>query len=440
MRLKSRIRFAAVALAAAGGLGVANDVAAQTSNEIFVPVLVYRTGPYAPNGVPWADGYVDYLKLVNERDGGVNGIKIAFEECETGYATDRGVECYERLKSKKPVAVNPLSTGITFALTEKVPGDRITLMTTGYGRSESVDGSVFKWNFPFLGTYWDAADMLVQHVKKKGSLKGKKIALVYHDSPYGKEPIKVLEEHARKEGFELIKLPVTHPGVEQKATWLQIRQQRPDYVFLWGWGVMNSTSIKEAIAVGYPRLQMYGVWWSSAEPDVQPAEMAAKGYNGIALGHSSERDRPIHKEMLKYLYDKGKGTASKKEEIGSVLYNRGMLSAILTVEAIKQAQSKYGKRVVTGEEVRWGAENLNLDAGKIKTLGVEGMMQPMKTSCRDHEGVAKGRIHTWDGTQWSYTSDWYTADSKFLRPLIEQQAKDYAAEKKLERRDCSKET
>ena len=439
MKTTFRIKTAALTLAVAGALGIANDAMAQ-SNEIFVPVLVYRTGPYAPNGVPWADGYVDYLKLVNERDGGVNGIKIAYEECETGYATDRGVECYERLKSKKPVAVNPLSTGITFALTEKVPADKIVLMTTGYGRSESVDGSVFKWNFPFLGTYWDAADMLVQHVKTKGSLKGKKIALVYHDSPYGKEPIKVLEEHAKKEGFEFIKLPVTSPGVEQKATWLQIRQQRPDYVFLWGWGVMNSTAIKEAIAVGYPRLQMYGVWWSSAEPDVQPAEMAAKGYNGIALGHSSERDRPIHKEMVKFLYDKGKGTASKKEEVGSVLYNRGMISAMLTVEAIKQAQSKYGKRVVTGEEVRWGAENLNLDSARIKTLGIEGMMQPMKTSCRDHEGVAKGRIHTWDGTQWSYTSEWYTADTKFLRPLIDQQAKAYAGEKKLEQRDCSKES
>jgi hypothetical protein len=34
--------------------------------------------------------------------------------------------------------------------------------------------------------------------------------------------------------------------VEQKATWLQIRQQRPDYVFMWGWGVMNSTALKEA--------------------------------------------------------------------------------------------------------------------------------------------------------------------------------------------------
>jgi branched-chain amino acid transport system substrate-binding protein len=202
---------------------------------------------------------------------------------------------------------------------------------------------------------------------------------------------------------------------------------------------MNSTSIKEAIAVSYPRLQMYGVWWSSAEPDVMPAEAAAKGYNGITLGHSSESDRPIHKEMIKILYDKGKGTAAKKEDVGAVLYNRGMLSAMLVVESIRTAQAKYGKRVVTGEEVRWGAENLNIDVARIKAMGMEGMMQPMKTSCSDHEGVRKGRIHTWDGAKWSYTSDWYEADAKFLKPLIQEFAAKYAADKKITPRDCSKE-
>src|SRR5207253_4572129 len=147
-RMRSNLKFKAAALALASALGVfaAQEALAQ-ANEIFVPVLVYRTGPYAPNGVPWADGFVDYLKLVNERDGGVNGVKIAYEECETGYATDRGVECYERLKSKKPVAFSPLSTGITYALTEKAPGDKVTLITAGYGRADSVDGAVFDWNF-----------------------------------------------------------------------------------------------------------------------------------------------------------------------------------------------------------------------------------------------------------------------------------------------------
>ena len=437
MKRTISMKAAAAALAAVGAFGVLQEAAAQSANEIFVPALVYRTGAYAPNGIPWADGFVDYIKLVNERDGGVNGVKLAYEECETGYATDRGVECYERLKSRKPVAFSPLSTGITYALTDKAPGDKIVLVTAGYGRADSVDGSVFQWNFPMMGTYWDGADILVQHVKKKGSLKGKKIALVYHDSPYGKEPIPVLEELAKREGFTLLKLPVTHPGVEQKATWLQIRQQRPDYVFLWGWGVMNSTAIKEAIAVSYPRLQMYGIWWAAAEPDVEPAEAAAKGYNGLAMGHSAEKDRPIHKDMVKFLYDKGKGTAKSKAEVGSVLYNRGMLSAMLTVEAIRKAQEKYGKRVVTGEEVRWGAENLNIDAARIKALGVEGIMPVVKTSCRDHGGAHRARVHTWDGKQWSYTSDTYEANMQLLRPMIESSARAYAGEKKITPVTCS---
>ena len=144
--------------------------------------------------MPFANGYVDYLKLVNARDGGINGVKITFEECETGYATDKGVECYERLKGKGPTgatAFHTLSTGITYAVTDKTFADKIPIITAGYGRADSVDGTVFGWNFPLGGTYWDAADMLVQHIGKKegglDKLKGKKIALVYHDSPYGKE-------------------------------------------------------------------------------------------------------------------------------------------------------------------------------------------------------------------------------------------------------------
>jgi branched-chain amino acid transport system substrate-binding protein len=437
MKLNLRVKAAAVALAAAGGLAWAADAAAQ-AKEIFVPVLVYRTGPYAPNGVPWADGFVDYLKLVNARDGGVNGVKIAYEECETGYATDRGVECYERLKSKHPVAFSPLSTGITYALTEKAPGDHIVLITAGYGRADSVDGQVFHWNFPMMGTYWDGADILVQHVKKKGSLKGKKIALVYHDSPYGKEPIPVLEALAKKEGFQLLLLPVTHPGVEQKATWLQIRQQRPDYVFLWGWGVMNSTAIKDAISVSYPRLQMYGIWWSGAEPDVIPAESAAKGYNALALGHSAENDHPIHKDIMKYLYDKGQGTAADRKEVGQVLYNRGMLSAILTVESIRTAMAHFGNGVMTGDQVRWGAEHLNLDANRLKQLGVAGMMVPIHTSCKDHGSGHEARIETWDGSSWSYTSDLYKADYKLLEPMVEASANKYAQEKGI-KPACAKE-
>lgn len=443
MKPRSALLAAAAASALVSSALLGNAAYAQAKEQFF-PVLVYRTGAFAPNGVPWANGFVDYLKLTNAR-GGINGVKIVWEECETGYATDRGVECYERLKGKNGGATmfQPLSTGITFALTEKAPVDKIPLITAGYGRSESQDGGVFKWNFPLAGTYWVAADVLIQHIGKKegglANLKGKKIALVYHDSPFGKEPIPLLQERAAMHGFQLSLLPVTSPGVEQKSTWLQIRQQRPDYILLWGWGVMNSTALKEAQAVGYPREKMYGVWWAGAEPDVKDVGMGAKGYNAITMQHGAEPNAPFIKEILEKVHGKGQGTGPK-EEVGSVLYVRGAMSAMLAVEGVRAAQERFGKgKVMTGEQVRWGLENLNLTQAKLDALGFKGVMRPISTSCQDHMGAAWARIHTWDGTKWQFTSDWYQADEQIIKPMVRAAADKYAAEKKIQRRtpqDC----
>lgn len=443
MKLRQFVLAATVAAAGVASALVSTAVTAQT-NEQFFPVLVYRSGAYAPNGVPFANGYVDYLKLTNAR-GGINGVKVSYEECETGYATDRGVECYERLKNRNGGATvfQPLSTGITFALTEKAPEDKIPLITAGYGRSESADGGVFKWNFPLAGTYWVAADVLIQHLAKKeggyDKLKGKKIALVYHDSPFGKEPIPVLEERAAMHGFQLSLLPVTHPGVEQKATWLQIRRDRPDYVLNWGWGVMNSTLLREAQATGFPRDKIYGVWWAGAEPDVKDVGMDAKGYNAITMQHGTEKGSDIVKEVLEKLHAKGQGTGPR-DEVGEVLYMRGLLSAMFAIEGVRQAQEKYGKgKVMTGTQTRWGLENLNLTQPKLDALGFKNVLRPISTSCTDHMGAAWARIHTWDGTKWEFSSDWYEADDQILKPMVKAAADTYAAEKNLTRRapaDC----
>ena len=435
--MKIRSLALAVSLAAIGITSAVTAPAAfAQAKEQFFPVLVYRTGAYAPNGNPWANGYVDYLKLVNAQ-GGINGVKISFEECEFGYATDRGVECYERLKGKNGGAtvIQPLSTGVTFALTDKAPVDKIPLITAGYGRSESQDGSVFMWNYPLLGTYWVAADVAIQHIGKQAGgldkLKGKKIALVYHDSPFGKEPIPMLQERAKMHGFELILLPVAHPGVEQKATWLQIRQGRPDNVLLWGWGVMNSTALKEAQATGYPREKMLGVWWAGAEPDVKDVGAGAKGYSALALQHSAEPNSKVVKDVLAQLHAKGQGTGPK-EEVGQVLYMRGLISAMLGVEGVRKAQDRFGKgKVMTGEQTRWGLENLNLDQKTLDAMGFAGVMRPVQTSCLDHMGASYTRIQTWDGSKWVPGNDWYQADDKVLRPMVLGASRKYAEEKKI---------
>jgi branched-chain amino acid transport system substrate-binding protein len=438
--MKLRQLTAAVLVAAAGLSAVATSALAQEKVQFF-PSLTGRTGPVAPNATPFANGYADYMKLVNER-GGINGVKTLVEECETAYDTARGVECYERLKGKHGGATvfQPLSTGITFALTEKVPTDKVPLITSGYGRSDSADGNMFKWNFPLIGHYWVAGDTVLKHIANKAGgwdkLKGKKIAVVYHDSPFGRELLPIVNERAAMHGFTIQPLPVAAPGVEQKATWLQVRQNRPDFVIMQTWGVMTSTAIKEAVATGYPRENMFGTWWSGAEPDLKDVGQAAKGYNAVMMQHGAEPGSDVVKEILTKVHGKGQGTGPK-DEVGQVLYMRGVVGAMLAVEGARTAQERFGKgKPVTPEQARWGYENLNLTQAKLDALGFKGVMRPVSTSCADHMGSAWARVHTWDGAKFTWSSDWLQADDSIIRPMVKASADKYGAEKKLSRREA----
>src|SRR6476660_8565647 len=194
--------------------GVASIATAQ--NEQYIPGLSYRVGPYAACGSGYFGGAIDYFTLVN-LNGGINGVKIVWEECETEYNAARGVECYERLKTRHGGAttVEPLSTGIAYGLFERVAQDKIPMTTNGYGLGSSADGRVFNWVFPLGTTYWDQAAAMIAYIGQKeggdAKLKGKKIAYLYHDSAFGKEAIPVVDALAAQLGFELTKIPITPP-------------------------------------------------------------------------------------------------------------------------------------------------------------------------------------------------------------------------------------
>ena len=422
---------------------LAVPAAAQEGEVQYFPALPYRSGPYAPSGIPLGSGYADYLTMLQERDGGINGIAIHYEECDTGYNNDRGVECYERLKDSgpsEPAAWHPLSTGITYALIPRAEQDKVPLLSIGYGRADASDGRVFPWVFTLPITYWAGADAVIQYIQQEegGSLQGKKIALVYHDSAYGREPIATLERLAKEEGFELSLFPVAPPGLEQKATWLQVgRQLRPDWTLMWGWGVMNSTAIQEAAAVGYPMDRFIGIWWSGTEPDVRPAGQGGVGYKSLNF-HATGTDFPAIQDILTYLYDQDQGYG-EREGVGEVNYNRGVLNAALAVEAVRTAQAEYGERPLTGAEVRWGLENLHITDERWEELGLGDFARTVQLSCEDHEGGGSAYVQQWNGTSWERASDWIQPRNDELRPAYEASAAQYAQEQGIEIRDCSAE-
>ena len=409
----------------------------QAQDEQFFPFLVYRTGPYAAGGSGFFGGLADYMELLNLRDGGVGDIKLTWEECETAYNSDRGVECYERLKKNGPTGaslVQPLSTGITYRLIERATVDKIPLMTMGYGRTDATDGRIFPYVFPIVTNYWSQNTAKIKYIAMKEGgmehLKGKKIANLYHESSYGRETIPVLNRQADIYDFEVRHFPVPHPGLDQKATWLQIvRRYRPDWVILRGWGIMNPTALKEAARVGFPANRIVGVWWSGAEEDVIPAGKAAISYTAAGF-HPAGRDFPIINAILDKVHGSGKGHISANR-IGTIYYNRGVVAGILATEAMHTAQSKFGHRSLTGEEFRWGLENMKLTAERIEELGATGLISPIQITCSDHEGGGKVKFLTWTGKRWKDASDWITPDQSIVRPMIEASAAKYASEKNI---------
>ena len=428
----------ALAAAVAAGPAVTTALAA---GEMFVPLLVYRTGPYAPNGIPLANGFNDYFNLINDRDGGVNGVRLAFEECETQYDTKQGVECYERLKGKSPVLVNPFSTGITYQLIPKAPGDKIVVHSSGYGMTASADGRWFPWVFNFPMTYWSQASAFVKYVAQQeggtDKLKGKKIVHVYHNSPYGKEANPTLETLARDLGFELTLLAVDHPGQEQKSTWLQVRRLNPAWIYLSGWGVMNQVAVKEAAAIGFPMDHVVGNWWTGTEADVVPAGEGAKGYKSMTF-HAPGHGFKVHQDIFKHVYDKGKG-AAKREDVGEVLYNRSIINAMLDTEAMRLAMTRFGNKPLTGEQLRWGMENLNVTEKRLEELGMKGMLRPLRMTCENHEGNGMAAVQQWDGKKWTIISDWIEPMRDVVRPKLEAAAIEEAKKLGYAMRDCAKE-
>ena len=419
------------------GLAVGALVATSSlAQDQYIPILSYRAGPYAAGGSGFFGGAIDYFNLIN-MTGGINGVKVSWEECETEYNASRGVECYERLKKNNGGAslVEPLSTGIAYAILDRVAQDKIPMTTLGYGRSDAANGQVFPWVFPLITSYWNQAAAMIKYLGDKNGgmdkLKGKKIVHLYHDSAFGKEPFPVFEAYAKKLGFELIKIAVPHPGNEQQSQWLQIRQANPDYVILWGWGVMNPTSLKAAARVGYPREKILGVWWSGSEEDVIPAGDAAKGYTSMTF--NTPGNYPVLDQIRQKVYAANKGNLEDKSRIGSVYHMRGVSAAILWVEAIRKAQEKYGKgKVMTASQIRWGFENLNVDEARQKVLGAFGMFPPIKTSCQDHEGSGAVKVQLWDGKAWkAVTPNWVVGDKAMTRAMLEKSSAEYAAEKKI---------
>jgi branched-chain amino acid transport system substrate-binding protein len=409
--MKAWLKVGVGAAVAAAALAGASLASAQ-NKEIVLGFQTDRTGATANIGVPLGTGYNDYVALVNSK-GGVEGYKLKVLEIDNEYKVPPAVEGYERQKKDGAVIIGLFGTPHTQALTARLVEDKIPGTSPGFGSAVSRDGGKYPYLFPMAASYWSQMAGGLQFAKTQlgGNLKGKKIAYIMYDNPAGKEPLPVLEAIAKQEGFDFRVFAVPPPGVEMGAQILDLTQRyRPDFVITHLFGRSPSVSVKELKRNGFPLRKVVAMAWGGAEADIEAAGgyAAAEGYNTIQFAGAGT-DFPVIREILNMYSSQGK--EPPKDLRSSVMYNRGVLTAAIHVEGIRNAIKAKGGAAITGEDVKKGFESIS-----GFTLG--GLVPPLKITPQDHEGGGWVKIYQVKGGSLQPVGDWYQGFPAVLEQVL----------------------
>lgn len=418
---RSLIRKTLLAAAlAATGLATSGMAQAQGKDALQFATLLDFTRVYTFLTDEYSQGQQDYIKLVN-LEGGIEGHPVKMIIKDHASYPERGIALYNEAKAAGAIFFDFLSTPVANALMPRVDEDKLPMIAFAHGRADAADGQAFPYVFPSAAIYRSQAAILLQYIdQQEGGLKGKKIAFVHIDSPFGKEPIELLNKVAATKGFEVKLFPYPVPGTEQAATWTEVRRYRPDKVIIWGAGPGQGVSIRGAVTNGIAAKDIHSVVWLS-ESDMESFKgNEVVGVKRVTLVNTGQ-DNPVLKRIIEKVVNAGNGTGDKKR-VGWSGYNIGVASMAIPVEAARLALKNFGEPL-TGEKFKKGYEML-------KDFDAEGLMPKITITDKDHQGGGWGRVSEWDGKQWAPKSDWLAAYQDVVWELIrEDEAKAKAAKK-----------
>ena len=96
---------------------------------------------------------------------------------------------------------------------------------------------------------------------------------------------------------------------------------------------------------------------------------------------------------------------------------------------------QFGHQPLTGAQVQWGLEHLNISAAYLKELGRKACC-PAHLSCHDHEGGGGVKFQQWDGTRGRCSPTGWRRIRRWCGRWWRRRAARYAQEKGITPRDC----
>lgn len=417
--MKSRL------LSIVAGLGLAfaglQSAQAQAQAEPIKFALCYDlTKSYGFVTPQMAQAARDYAQILNQK-GGIEGHPIEVMVQDHGNEPQRGIECYEKMKREGAISFDFMSTPVSRAILPRAMADKSVVIQAITGRGDAINGDVFTWIFPIGPTYWGQVANDIQYIKNqaKGNIKGKKIAFIYPDYPFGQEPIGTLKTLAAKEGFELFLAPHPMPGNDQAAAWTQIRRFNPDWVISWNLSNMHVVASREMKRNGIPMDKYIAVNWFN---EVDVANIGSENSKGIKRGTNviGGQDHPLIQQIIKDLYEKGKGSGDRKN-LNDVYYNTGLAIYTVVFEGARLAIKQKGWPL-NSEKMKSGLES-------VKNFDAQGLIAPLTITPKDHGGGGKTRIDMWDGTKWVSQTDWIASYPDVIQAIVQKESAEFSKTK-----------
>ncbi|MGB0496993.1 MAG: ABC transporter substrate-binding protein [Rubricella sp.] len=414
------------------GLLAAMSVSAAVAEEATLRIgfMSSHQSEVAPISRSFHDGLADFVTLVTLRDGAA----IEVMSCETNYTLEGHVACAQELVGAGAHLLIPTQTEGAYALNRLAPQLQVPVMNGGLGQTATARGELFPWSFVFPANYPQAAAAMIGRFGQElGGLEGRKIGFLYHDSPFGQEPIPVLQAMATRMGFELVLYPVEPPGEDQRETWGRIARDAPDRLIVWTVGRMTATAVGTAAAIDYPRENMMGIWWTTIEPMMRALGDAADGMRAVsmtAVGH----DVSAYNDLNELVYFAGLGHGTMNN-IGDVDYNRGLVVGAYLYDAYRDAAAAGP---LTGATFRDALARLTMTEDEIDALGLEDLMPPIAMTCADHSGEGLLQVIRWnaDFRRWQNDGDYVSGANPIVDAVIGEQAAFFAREWGLEPSPC----
>ena len=331
------------AAAAAGAMALTHPltVLAQGSEDIVIGGSIPMTGVFAFAGVGINAGIQDFVKITNDA-GGIKGRKLRYVPEDTGYKVDVSVAAYKKITSQNKVTFYyGDSTAFSKTINTELERSGSTLMTGASFATELNDAKKYPHQFLVGPDYTEMFGILLKHIAKEKP--GAKVAFVYSDSEFGRDPIESSEKLAKSLGLSVAaKIMPPAGSVAVSTEVIKLRRAAPDYTIFHGYIL---APIPEFITQGKQMgmtSKWMGTFWTMDSSTVMKMGEAGDGFMGV-MPYRYYYDTSAKAPMLDKI-------RQMRPEYQSTAYMQGFLAAMLFTESAKRCLE--ANKPLTGDNLK----------------------------------------------------------------------------------------